>query len=149
MNFFSLNVIQCFFFCKTKDKELNLFYYVLKNWPFFSNKTPRIMEFFWKTLRTELFWTLLEVWIRFIISLRIQLFFSYKTPRIEPFFNATKRFCSLNMTEKIVFFWIWLKELNFFSIWHKEIELFCWMWLKELNLFFDNVIQRVFSQTWL
>ena len=40
------------------------------------------------------------------------------------------------MTQKIdIFFEYDSKNWTFFSIWHKEIELFCWMRLKELNLF--------------
>ena len=82
------------------------------------------MDFFWKTLRNELFWTLLEELNPFYYVFKNStLFEKNKTPRIEPFFNTTQRFCSLNMTQNF-FFEYDSKNWTFLSIWHKGLNLF-------------------------
>ena len=137
------------------------------------------MEFFWKTLRNELFWTLLEELNPFYYVFKNSTpFFKKKTPRIDPFFNTTQRFCSLNMTQ--IFFvlnmtqrtelffrydtkdWTYslnAAQFNLFSMWFKKFfckndsELFTLFkkMTQELNFFWKTMIHGIepFLLIWL
>ena len=123
------------------------------------------------------FWTLLEELNPFYYVFKNWTRFSVKTPGIEPFLNRTQVFCSLNMTQKLIFFskttsriepsfymsqWFFftrqLKELNFFEYDSKNMNFFLndsnnW-WalflncLTELIFFFLKKWEENDSQDW-
>ena len=92
-------------------------------------------------------------WTLFTMTLRVEPIFSWMGPWELNSFNVTQRCCSLKMTRKIEFFWIWHKDLNFFlnliqsiffkkktkhwTLWKYDSKNWTWflkkLWLTELN----------------
>ena len=93
---------------------------------------------------TRIHWSFLEN-----MTQRIEPFLLNMTQRIEPFFN---------MTHRIDFFSIWLKELNFYNdsknsifekkSWHKELNFFLNM-TQRIQFFMNMTIEPFFLWLWL
>ena len=143
--------------------------YDSNNWSFFS-MTQRIEPFSFSVWLTELNpfvkyestnWSLLKIWLK-----RFVFFFSKIKLKdlnfIDFFLSMTQR--KLNLSIKIFknwtfflekiwlkYFWVWLKEMNFFEYHSKNWTFFLewkydsknWIWLKGLNLYFSNMTQSL------
>ena len=131
-----------------KKLWLQEFFFLKKNMtqriePFFEWQK---MEFFWKTLRNELFWTLLEELNPFYYVFKNSTPFKKNDSKNWPLLQYDSKILFFKYDSNFFCFEYDSENWTFFSIWHKGLNLF--VECDSIQPFF-NVIQKVFLQKWL